>query len=208
MVGKVAPYFAVGEHVHDFIALGRDVETQLLAEACAYLKDDERQLVLDNLHCGLGQMQYVLKVKTQAWQLCPWTLCGLAHPDSAIAKAHGQKILGMFANSQQLQSHHRDTQRFMVDPICSQLRAWSSDPDVRLSQFPELSAAVMPKFVMPLFERGGERLHSILRRGTEFKQVSGPYVSLVLRIVAWTQGPNSYLSCAGMPMQVDLQGVL
>ena len=70
--------------------------------------------------------------------------------------------------------------KFAAEPLISDLKMWV-DSDDDLMAFPRQVLALATLALVPLFERGGERLHSVLQRGTEFKKVGGPFCSLVLR---------------------------
>ena len=85
MVGKVAPYFAVGEHVDAFVHMTDEIENQLVAQFCQGLGDKDRRIVVENYQCAVAHMHYALKLKTANWNTLPWSLCGLAHPAASIA---------------------------------------------------------------------------------------------------------------------------
>lgn len=186
MVGKVAPYLASGEHLADLTTMADCAEIEVLRECCAALTEGDRATIIDNYHSAVAHIHYVLKLKTQSWEVLPWSLCGLAHPHMQTAKAHAEVVLRQLTVDVPAHSHHRLTKPFLAADMVEQLRHWARSGE-GLEQHPRLHEEIAKMFFIPCFERGGERLHALLRRGTEFKNVGGPYCSLVLRCPQMTR---------------------
>eukprot|EP00969_Alexandrium_andersonii_P113119 5000376-Alexandrium_andersonii.AAC.1 len=93
MAGRMAPFFAVGEHFESLSACRAKAETELLTSTCLGLADSQRTLVTDDFASAISQLQYVLELKTAYWKSLPWSLCGLAHPRADLAKAHARKLI-------------------------------------------------------------------------------------------------------------------
>ena len=64
MAGRMAPYFAVGEHLVEFRKARAEVESELLSTMCAHLSDEQKDIIKLNFDAAVVQLEYVVKLKT------------------------------------------------------------------------------------------------------------------------------------------------
>ena len=121
-------------------------------------------------------------MKTDFWLRLPWASAGLAYFEQKEAKAHFKLLAEQYDDAPGVANQHRVTAEFFGEGLVrSQLEEWAASSDSDLADCPEALAAVARWSVVPVVERSVEALHSLIKRGAGFRNVSAEYISLLLR---------------------------
>jgi len=180
MAGMRAPELALGKHMSFFIRLGAQTAVDVFSKVCVGLDATQRAKVIRNYEKGRDQIEHILTSKTDFWMRLPWATAGFAYHNQTEAKCQFRKLSSLYDASPGLDSHHRVTCEFMEGPVRMELDAWAqSEHD--LSHYPVALKCVSRWCSVPVAERSGEALHSLVKRGAGYRRASGPYISLKLR---------------------------
>ena len=120
------------------------------------------------------------------WQQLPWVLAGLGHWDLDVCRRLAVDVIQLFDQSSQVQEqHHRVTWEWLSvgSTIRAALQAFADGAPMSR----QLREAIANLIFIVVVERQQEGAHSIIKRGTQFRKVGGPFVSLQLRGVQLMQ---------------------
>ena len=182
MAGCRAPELACGAAQTHFERLASS-HLQDLMHASLGVDAEEVQQVLTEFSHGKAAMQAYVNQKLQCWEVLPWKLCGVASSIKSRARQCAKACLDLFeASPQDPKLHHRLTWLHLREgsPVREELEVFvAGEPLVSL---PRLQALVYELKFVPTVERMQEADHSIVSRMVQYRKVSGPYVSLCLRL--------------------------
>ena len=185
MAGKRAPELASG-CLTEILNSTADAKKPDVLIAAAGLGREMHDSVITDFQTGVDFISLTVSIKLGFWKDFPWRLCSLMVPGiSAEQRAQkAQEILSAFESLPQHQeAHHRITWHFMQpqSALREQLEKLASCTHT-LKDLPELQYELCVLGFMPVVERVVEGQHSLVHRHTGYRQVSGAYVSLSLRM--------------------------
>ena len=184
LAGRRAPDLACGaatEHfqqarasqTNDIRQAGLDMDMEF-ADVEGVLEDVSR--------CTAAMQGYVAQ-KLQCWNVLPWKLCGIAHPNPARSRQCASACLQLFRDAPQAENlHHRITWKHLCEGSQTRLELEAFVAGQDLSSLENLKTLVYELKFVPTVERIQEGDHSIVHRMVHYRKVSGPYVACALRV--------------------------
>jgi hypothetical protein len=183
MRGKRAVELARGV-VTDLIAeFVQSATTSLLAELPPSLSAGDASSVLSDFQLGKAHMTEQIILKMRHWTLLPWTLPALGDWDEPRARQSALRVRTMFDQiGHQQELHHRISWHWLRPG--SEVRAQIDKfiAGTPRDDLPLLSRLCAEMVFVPVAERCQEAQHSLVNRMVGSRKVSGPYVSLILRM--------------------------
>ena len=146
------------------------------------ISDDELHDLITDFNIPRAHMTKYLCETLAFWQTLPWKLAALAHwiPEAEVRAAN--IIVKMFDESPQNEDLHDRVTRHWLSPgsvLRQQIdKLISGTP---LSELHQLKQAIAELMFVPIVERVQEAEHSIVTREIVYRNVTGAYVSLLLR---------------------------
>ena len=183
MRGRRAPELAHGVL---FSRLKETIEkqrTQVVFEAFSLSDETQRETVLQEFEIGANVVLLNAELKLNFWQDLPWKLCALAVPDLQEQKKHAKEILRVFGQHPQQKFQHRVTWDILAPGTVTreELDKFAADPDSPLASYPRLCMQVARLAFIPVVERCVEGAHSLVKRYSGYRKVTGAYISLADR---------------------------
>ena len=146
------------------------------------ISDDELHDLISDFNIARAHMTKYLCDKLAFWQTLPWKLAALAHwiPEYRVRAA--KIIVKMFDESPQIEDlHDRVTWHWLSPGSVLRQQIDKLVSGTPLSELHQLKQAVAELMFVPIVERVQEAEHSIVTRETVYWNVTGAYVSLLLR---------------------------
>lgn len=123
-----------------------------------------------------------LQTRLGYWTQLPWVLVSFGDWKVQRARMSVAKVLKMLDESvQDVDLHHRMSWDWLSKGSATRIAFEKFRDSEPLSSFPELQYAIAELVFLPNVERDREGAHSIIKRATIHRSVSGAYVSLQLR---------------------------
>lgn len=185
MAGKRAPELAAGCLIQVLTSTAEAKKPDVLI-AAAGLDRDIHDSVVTDFQTGVDFISLTVTIKLGFWKDFPWRLCSLMVPGISAEQRteKAQELLSAFDKLPQRQeAHHRITWCFMQPQsvLREQLEKLASALSP-LSDLPELQYELCVLALTPVVERVVEGQHSLVHRHAGYRQVTGAYVSLSLRM--------------------------
>ena len=142
----------------------------------AALNHDQRAGVVHDFSRARQHISMVMHSKLSFWRQMPWALCGLAHHDSGVSRACGQRAVQLWASMPGDAQHHRITLEFFALGCQghTDLQRYLNG-GVALQDLPHLEFLVARFRVIAVAERWIEARHSLTKRHLQ----SAPNASVV-----------------------------
>lgn len=190
MVGRWAPEMAAGEHLtimNRAVAASRVQLMSSLNSVTGLGARDMESSVLE-FDALVQHVDATLRVKLNYVECLPFALAGLAHRHEDVARSQALKVMQMYDDHPEPDSHRRVAVKFLHRGIPSawreQLEAWAAGADS--ADMLAFRAAAGFRMV-PMTEESAERPHGILKKRTSMKPSKAMSSSLAIR---WTEIKN------------------
>lgn len=159
-------------------------KSALLLEPCAGLSNIDRAAIIDDFEVGTASMQHELVTKLRCWQTLTWKLGAICHHATGIAKRAARSLIAEFDRlPADPVLHHPLTVQILGGGsiIRRQLEEFAAG-DAPLAAYPEAQLRIGAFAFMSTAERRGEADHAYISKKVGKRKVSGPFVSLALRM--------------------------
>ena len=187
MKGRRAPELASGLLKELMLQKAEEERARVLVESASLKNKAAQDTVMQEFETGVNMIFLQLDIKLSFWEDLPWKMCALGVSDLAQQKHHARAVLALFnkfADTCDPKFHHRLTWQMLRPdcPVRSQLEEFASCPDTPLAAFPVLQEQVATLAFIPVVERVIEGAHSLVKRYSGFRKVTGGYISLAERL--------------------------
>ena len=189
--------FATGVFFDFFDNSARMSQSHVIMEG-ADATPESMQMVISEFSEGKTFMAQYLQLKLQCWKVLPWNLASLTSSDPNEVQQYAKKLLAEWeAAPKDKNLHHRltwqlfgqqgsleDTEEVVQDPAALQeLKLLALSPaELSQAKHPCLWATAWKLAFLPTVERIQEADHGQVNLLVGRRDVSGPYVSCVLRL--------------------------
>ena len=186
--GCIAPWLALGKHLHYLRAQGQQAMATLITIISDLPIACPREAIdatVEDFMLGIDHIIAVVEIKTSYADVLPFAICGCAYNVIPEARAHGLKLVEEFDKHPNPEHHDRVTLAWLSPTLRGSLRVpfvrWCR-AECELPAVPRLKRNLGIKLMTPCCEQPGEAAHAKTKTKINYKPSRGKQASLRQRM--------------------------